>query len=233
MVAIGSDSGLYIDVLADLIYSPQTMEAANNYLRSRGIDPAKMPAPCAWTPPGSYPYECIGHLYPPYIFEECFYMPVLEMLQPGGPPVLAGLDTRYLGNSPQRTRYQKLKRSPDTVLMYNFQDLIAHPEWPTMVFEGVLDAESVRQRGFPINCISPLTAMAHERFVAFLHAACLGPIFVCYDNDASGKSALSKILETAALDDTVLHQFNTFRYPGKDINALLMERGPSRRAVIS
>ena len=223
MEALTKDN--FLPLLAGAIYTPENIQRAAQYLASRGIDANKMYAPCARTPRGSGPYEFLKDLFNPFIFEDSIFMPV-EHLETSikDTPELAAFDVRYLGELESRTRYQKFKANQDVFLVYGLRDIMAHPEYPLIVTEGILDSESVRQLGLPLNTISNLTAAHNEKWVSFL-LSLSSNIWFAYDNDDAGRKATKNILESVKDDPESQCCFNILAYPEKDLNKALCTIG--------
>jgi hypothetical protein len=213
----------FIDQIANIIYSKENIDRANEYILSRGINPNQL----------AFPYTCTSSLeahfwrfrekYPPYLFIDSLYIPIVD-IRDG--KTLVGFDIRYNGTSDKRTRWHKFKRRDEDIFIYNFQEFKKNLDWPVLIVESALDVETIRSLGLNITCISFLTAISHIRSVLFLYA--MGSkIFYMYDNDSSGSSAISRILKTISFNTEVMNNFTFISYRGKDPNGALEMMGSS------
>lgn len=217
----------FLPVLSSIIFTPDGMERARQYYRTRGIDPDKALTPATITTRGPAPYECLSHLFNPVIFEESLFMAVENWVttdKPKEQTELAGLDVRYLGEYAARTRYQKFKANADMHLFYGFREAMQNPHLPLVVTEGVFDVESARACNLPVNVIGSLTAAHHDRWVALL-LSLSDKIILAYDNDDAGKKASKKILQSLEHSSEDYAKFSLAYFPDKDMNACLMNRG--------
>lgn len=216
----------FIDELAATIYTEESIRHAANYWRNRGVDPTRMPFPSALTPSGTRQYEKFSSVnFQSFIFEECLFIPIVEIETCLDPvPRLAGFDVRYQGLSPLRTRFQKFKRSPETVLMYNIRSALEFPDRPLIVTESVSDAQSLIQTDLPINVISPLTASKNLRFLAFLHGLS-NNVYFMYDNDPTGTKARKTLSDYIETDMQAPLEFRFINYAGNDPNDILKTHG--------
>ena len=210
----------FVDHLAVTIYTPENLERGRLYLKSRGLAPEKLPYPWVHTGPELIPYEPYRGFYPPQIFADSLYVPILDMRDPTG-ATLAGFDVRYTGPDQHRLRYHKFKRDAQTQLFYNFHGSLRKPY--VIVAEGAIDAQSFIQLGY--HAIAPLTALADPRFALLLYALA-ERIFIAYDNDADGMKATAKLLKTVAGIPVIANAFTALTYKGKDPNEGLKQFGP-------
>lgn len=216
----------FIDELAATIYTEESIRHAADYWRRRGVDPTRMAFPSALTPAGTRPYEKFSSVnFPSFIFEECLFIPIIELETCfDASPRLAGFDVRYQGINPLRTRFQKFKRSPETVLLYNIRSALEFPERPLIVTESVSDSQSIIQTDLPINVISPLTASKNIRFLAFLHGLS-NNVYFMYDNDPTGVKARKTLSDYIETDMQAPLEFRFINYIGHDANAILTSNG--------
>ena len=216
----------FIDELAATIYTADSIRHAADYWRRRGIDPTRMAFPSAITPAGTRPFEKFSSVnFQSFIFEECIFMPILELETcMDAQPRLAGFDVRYLGLNPLRTRFQKFKRSPETVLLYNIRSALEFPDRPLIVTESVSDTQSLIQTDLPVNVISPLTAAKNIRFLAMLHALS-NNVYFMYDNDPTGSKARKALSDYIETDMHAPLEFRFITYAGHDANEILKQHG--------
>ncbi|MFA5071279.1 MAG: toprim domain-containing protein [Candidatus Pacearchaeota archaeon] len=206
--------------LANILYTPGNIEAGRKYLSGRKINPDNLKFPVVLTDTNSEPFNCFRRLYHPNTFTECAFFPIVDF---ENPTYLIGFDVRYIGKDPTRLRYHKFKINPQTFLLYFTQELDKiDPNKPMLVTEGFVDAETLRELGYPV--ISPLTAMHSLKFCAFLKAIS-NKIYICYDNDEAGKKAVLKIMQEVSIDPNFKRSFNFLNYSGKDPNQAANDYG--------
>jgi hypothetical protein len=213
-----------IDNLATILYSDaENINRANAYVKSRGLDPARLKFP--WMASGSVttPFESLKELGEfPIVFTECAYVPIVEIDSPLDAPVLAGFDVRYIGDAPNRLRWSKRKRAKHSELIYNIHAILKGE--PVILTESAMDSESARLLGW--EAISTLNAVASPKLCHFLYA-CGVDVFLAYDNDDAGKNATAKILKILEVYPKAAKRFRVLSYPYKDLNAALQKMGAS------
>lgn len=217
------DNAAFIQELANVVYTSENMERANQYLATRGLDGTKFRFPWVATGTDQRPFERFRKWYSPPLFVESLYIPVPSIQNP---KVLEGLDIRYLGENPARTRFIKFKRdSQGSIMIYNFHSILEHPDWPVVVTEGAMDCESVNKVGLSINVVSPLTAQFGLRWCATLHAMS-DKVYILYDNDEDGMKSTKKISESVMISSEVSKEFQYLScLGGKDPNQVLCNSG--------
>lgn len=210
----------FIVNLSNLVYSDAGIKRAEEYARSRNLDPSKFRFP--WTVSGSDASIFKGNTekYPHFLFTDTLFIPIVDIEDP---TQLVAFEMRYLGDNPNRTRYMKIKNSSDVFPLYFTQDLHTIPQdTPVIVTEGVMDAESIRDLGMPI--ISPLTALQGVKWALFLYAVSK-KVFIAYDNDAGGLKAKDNFLKDLGEDNLLKNSFKLLSYPGKDLNEAIKNFG--------
>jgi len=204
----------FIDQLANVIYSKEGIERANEYISSRGINPDQLEFPCAYTDHVEARFWRFKEKYPPYLFTNSLYIPIVDIMDSKR---LIGFDIRYNGNSDKRTKWYKLKRNEGDTLIYNFEEFKKNLEKPILVVESALDVETIRGLGLEVTCISFLTAMSNLNSILFLYAMS-EKVYYMYDNDSSGSSAISRILKNISFNTDVMKNFTFISYRGGDPN---------------
>lgn len=210
----------FIDRLSQIVYTEWGINSANNYLRSRKIDPSRMRYPCTVTSGDESLFAEFSHLYPVSVFIDSLYIPIVDVVNP---KKLIGFDVKYLGISKFRTRFHKFKSSPETLMLYFSKNIsIIENEEVILITESYIDALSLEQLGYTV--LSPLTAMNNLKFCLFLYSIS-DKIFFMYDNDDTGRKAIQKIMKNISLDFDLQKCFKPIIYSGKDPNACLIEQG--------
>lgn len=206
--------------LANIIYTPEGIAAAGTYLAGRGVDIGGMRFPAAVTGKDSTPFKYLSKHLPSHLFCETIYFPVTDIENPAK---LIGFDARYLGEDKSRLRYRKFKEEGCGFLLYYTMPLHEiDPAIPLIVTEGVMDAETIRPLGFPV--ITPLTAMHSLKFCCFLSAISRN-IYIAYDNDTSGQTAVKNIVRETKIDADFCKYFKVLNFRGKDLNNALQTNG--------
>lgn len=209
-----------IQDLANIIYTPENIQKAKEYLLSRKVNSTKMRFPPTLTNQDSSLYWLFRKQYVPNIFTDSIYFPITDIEEPTR---LIGFDVRYCGKDPTRLRYHKFKENSHTFMLYFTQDLDKiDPDKPLIVTEGVVDAETIRDLGYPV--LSPLTAMHSFKFCLFLKAVS-NRVYFAYDGDDAGKKAIASIGKETSIDPNFRKCFNFLNFSGKDLNKACMDFG--------
>jgi hypothetical protein len=211
----------FIDRLASALYFQENIDRATQYLKTRGADNARFKFPWVATGPEMGFFTQFKDNYPPQIFVNSLYIPIVDVRSDPDKPQLAGFDVRYIGDEDKRLRWHKFKRTPTTPLIYNSHIVETHDT--IIVAEGALDAEAFQRVGYP--AIGALTSHHSPRFVYFLIA--LGKkVLLAYDNDDNGKKATEKILLHQAKYPPLATHVTPLLYPAKDPAKALELLGP-------
>lgn len=206
--------------LANVIYTPESLKAAQEYLLSRGINMSAMRFPPALTGSSPEPFKYLSKFLPPHLFTETLFFPITDIENPAN---LIGFDARYLGTDKTRLRYRKFKDNENEFLLYYTKPLNEiDADTPLIVTEGVVDAETISPLGFPV--ISPLTAMHHFKFCCFLKAVS-NNVYFAYDNDSSGQNAVKNIIKEIHICPEMEKTFKFLNFQGKDLNDSLKNKG--------
>jgi hypothetical protein len=214
-----------IDTLTTILYSDgENINRGNAYVRSRGLDPARLKFPWLASTSVTTPFEPLKAMDEfPIVFTECAYVPIVEIDSPLDAPVLAGFDVRYIGDAPNRLRWSKRKRQKNSELVYNIHSVLKVDS--VILTESAMDSESFRLLGY--ESISTLNAVASPKLCHFLYA-CGVDVFLAYDNDDTGKNATAKILRIVEAYPKAAKRFRILNYPYKDANLALQKLGPAK-----
>lgn len=210
----------FIDRLSQIVYTRDGIDLARKYLISRKIDPDKLRYPPTITYSCEDVFKEFSHLYPINIFVESLYIPIVDIEDPSH---LVGFDVKYLGAQSFRTRFHKLKVTPETFMLYFSKnvDIIKDNE-PIIVTESYIDALTIQELGYTV--LSPLTALNNLKFCLFLYSI-TDRVYSMYDNDDTGRKATQKIMKNISLDVELQKCFKPIIYSGKDPNDCLMRYG--------
>lgn len=206
--------------LSHALYTAETIDAASQYLKTRGVDSTQMRFPPALSGTDQAPFRYLSKYLPPHLFTETIYFPITCIEDNRK---LIGFDARYLGSDPTRLRYRKFKTDETQLLLYYsepIQDI--DPDRPLIVTEGVVDAETIRPLGFPT--VSALTAMHSFKFLCFL-AAISNNIYFGYDSDKAGISAIKSIETSLQINPEFAAKFKVLNFRGKDLNDSYLRYG--------
>ncbi len=206
--------------LANVLYTPETLKAAQEYLLTRGINMSAMRFPPAYTGSSPEPFKYLSKFLPPHLFTETLFFPITDVENPSK---LIGFDARYLGTDKTRLRYRKFKDNENEFLLYYTKPVNEiNADTPLIVAEGVIDAETIAPLGYPV--ISPLTAMHHFKFCCFLKAIS-NNIYFAYDNDSSGQNAVKSIIKEIQVLPELERVFKFLNFQGKDLNDSMKTKG--------
>lgn len=206
--------------LANVLYTPENLKAAQEYLLTRGIEMSAMRFPPAITGKEPAKYSHLSKFLPPHLFTDTLFFPITDIENPAK---LLGFDARYLGDDKSRLRYRKFKDEENAFLLYYTQPLhLIDPNKPLIVTEGIIDAETIAPLGFPV--ISPLTAMHNFKFCCFLKAIS-NNIYFAYDNDTAGQTAAKNIIKEIQVDPEFEKAFKFLNFQGKDLNDSFKTKG--------
>lgn len=196
--------------LANMCYTPENIERANQYLRTRGIDPAHLQYPYTFT--GPVPDRNLAPYIRPERVTNTLLIPVVSI---ANPQKLIAFDVRYLGQDPMIPRYSKIKGSPPEPMIYGIHRALAAPKGtPIILGEGAIDCEAAYQMtGLP--AVGYLTALAAPSVVATL-AAITDLMLIALDNDADGIEASNKLFDIAQRSREAARLFVMVNYHGKD-----------------
>lgn len=211
----------FIPRLANVVYTEENIERANQYLIERKINPTNLQYPFTITGSDLAPFGQFRDSHRILIFTDSLYMPITDLENPSK---LVGFDVRYMGTNPIRTRFIKFKESPQTNLIWYSKPVseIGINE-PLIVTESIFDALSIKAVvDFPI--LSFLNAMSHQRFCYFLYAI-TNNINTMYDNDDAGRKATQRITKMVSSSPEIAKCFKPILYNGKDPNQVLVDRG--------
>jgi len=211
-----------LDALSNVLYTPENIARANNYVTGRGLDPSRFRFPFAASGPDPARFYGFDAIARPYLLTNTLYMPILDLFDPEGKRLI-GFDMRYLGEKENRLRYRKIKRNPTDPLLYNVHEALTRPQLPLVVCEGVIDVESLRLLDLPCNVISPLTATTNDELIIAL-VALSQKILIAYDNDSKGRNAKTKFNNILAPFKSSV-EVRSLTFLGPDLNQALQDRG--------
>lgn len=219
MVSGVEDNRNFIDSLSVVLNTPICREWGDRYLLGRGLNPRIVANKWLVTGSDVKPFECFREKYPPHIFTDSVYIPVMDIGDASGNTLL-GYDVRYIGGDSRRLRYHKFRADNRSQLLYGLHDALDSRH--IFVTEGAADAEAIRVCGFA--AISPLTALKTPRFLQFLYA--LGSkVYIAYDNDTDGKRATEKLMLGVIGDIGARDRIRSVSYTGKDPNWAIQKLG--------
>lgn len=209
------DAERFIDGLAATVYTPEGIARAEEYARSRNLEPGLFSFPWAVGPSDARAFEWARPITPPITLVDSLFIPILDMgwTPEQGTPRLAGFDIRYIGPIEGKLRWHKFKRTPQTPLFYNHLGLLRSDS--IILTEAAMDAETFRACGF--DACASLTAADNPRFLQFLIASCR-KVFLAYDNDDGGQKARDKIIAHVQGVPELAGFVQPLIYPGKDPN---------------